>query len=789
MPERPGRTLSHAGSPQAWLAVEAETNRTIPAGDADAVLARLLREILAGQQPVGITHQQRNTESAARLLGLGDQEQALLADRYALDRQQARGAWYIPDKVKIAAGLCRLPAALSSEGHYALVTVAEDAINVPTRAAADHVFLWSAVLPLVERILAPIVLRSGLPSTPPTGSQRSSWEAVEAYYDRLGVDGGPGYDAMCFGSGWGKLDRDERHHARIALISHLAPQMTDSVVARHRADVTADLVAAFYAKAGREIPLARRVLTKQYQPTLSAFFAGDWLAFLDYVGEQPNVNEEVHTALPEPRLYIPGSARVKGIAAERGLEAARVEAVLASFSGQPTATNPFDERRQVIHAWWKAYDAAHERQKPGKPALWGLLGDGGVGLQREGNLGWQPTPSLHLRTFPRQVLDDIDRLWRRTTLPRWPEQLVVQPHPHLAFSTAVGPALKFWDGVALTVWFSTEGPVSRTPIPQLADYHAAELDKLRATGTPVNRELFMELIDAEDQLGPMKEVRVKDARRIEVQAAPGQEGQPASFISVDDVRTRRSGFEALRDIVTRHRRAWAVEHLDAYLRQSWEASLRDLSRTYNQALAARGRPMTVKQFSAKAAPIANAWFGGRVELVYAAIGAKADLQQVDVGPDLHCRIEQLSQYVFHLMGGDLDADWRQDEWLVRTLGTRTDKYIQLSAARGTPATLKDLNLDGDPAHEAELLTLWPRYESAVQTAITTDPVVIAETLAPPQRRSAGSSAAENSATISAGQAPESSPTWSVDQTEQSRADEGSGKRESLFRRIFRSRNG
>ena len=40
---------------------------------------------------------------------------------------------------------------------------------------------------------------------------------------------------------------------------------------------------------------------------LAGLFAGDLLAFLEYLGEQPNPGEEIVSSLPEPRLYATGA--------------------------------------------------------------------------------------------------------------------------------------------------------------------------------------------------------------------------------------------------------------------------------------------------------------------------------------------------------------------------------------------------------------------------------------------------------------------------------------------------
>lgn len=86
---------------------------------------------------------------------------------------------------------------------------------------------------------------------------------------------------------------------------------------------------------------------------------------------------------------------------------------------------------------------------------------------------------------------------------------------------------------------------------------------------------------------------------------------------------RREGFEILRDVVTRHRRAWAAQHLDGYLRHRWDSELRQVSREYSRRIAAAGKPPTPRQFASFAASVANHWFGGDLAALYAALGEQS----------------------------------------------------------------------------------------------------------------------------------------------------------------------
>ena len=79
----------------------------------------------------------------------------------------------------------------------------------------------------------------------------------------------------------------------------------------------------------------------------------------------------------------------------------------------------------------------------------------------------------------------------------------------------------------------------------------------------------------------------------------------------------------MRDIVTRHRRAWAERYLDPYIKSRWDTELREAARHHAEAIAAKGKPPTPKQFARYALTATNHWLGGDISAFYAAIGEKS----------------------------------------------------------------------------------------------------------------------------------------------------------------------
>ncbi|MFF3335703.1 hypothetical protein ACFYWX_40315 [Streptomyces sp. NPDC002888] len=91
--------------------------------------------------------------------------------------------------------------------------------------------------------------------------------------------------------------------------------------------------------------------------------------------------------------------------------------------------------------------------------------------------------------------------------------------------------------------------------------------------------------------------------------------------------SRREGFERVRDLITRRRRAWAEQHLGAYVQHHWRSELEDVARDHHRFVAAKGRPPTLTQFARFATTAANHWTGGDLGALYTAIGEPAPSQQ------------------------------------------------------------------------------------------------------------------------------------------------------------------
>ncbi len=225
---------------------------------------------------------------------------------------------------------------------------------------------------------------------------------------------------------------------------------------------------------------------------------------------------------------------------------------------------------------------------------------------------------------------------------------------------------------------------------------------------------------------------------------------------------RRRGFERLRDIVTRHRRAWAAEHFERYLRGRWESELRAAGREYNRLLEDKGKPPTLKQFAGRAASATNHWFGGDISALYGALGEKVQSHPERVARMPSDRVA-FAWSVFRELGGtpfrlpqvaSVEAGDEQNErWRtysnLKRLAEYSLWYVQLKESLGRPPELKEFGRNKLEWSASTLASdtdqAWERYRRAVEASLRMQP----EAHVPPQL----TPAAVQYATLLAGAGP------------------------------------
>lgn len=723
-----GRAALRLSEPGALLELERATGRNIRFDSLDALVGAVIVQVLRGQRMVRLSAASKQGEKAVMLGGITAEQQSLLDDLFSAERQQARGAWFLPADASLKLGLAHLPADFETYGRFASTPVWDDRAKVRLASSASAVFAWAVVEPLFEALFLPFALRGWLAGTHSREEQRALWNEVDAFYNVLGLAVDDELAVMRYGCGWSKLRASAQFAAKQRLLAALARQAVPEMGARYRAVRLHALIEGYYKKAKDGRVRRRQALTKPLQRTLSGFFGGDWLALLDYLAEEPHPDEQVVTALPETRLYVGGTTRATEVAAAHGIPVEEVERMLAGFWQQESASSPVEQRVAVLERYWQAFDVIHTRQTVGMAPLWGLVDDSRL-IDFAPDPAGPYRPGLYRELLPVDLSADIERLWGTTMLARWPDRIVSEPFPHVALAETFGPALEFWHGCALTAWFICEGPYSRTSLAGMREYYGRQLVLLEEAGAPVDPRLFEELVAAEGRLGPPQPLTRKSST-LKV-------GDGLHITFEMSLGSRRDGFEFLRDIVTRYRRAWSEQYLTACIRRRWEHELREAARAHGVLLSDRGKAPTMKQFARAVETATNHWFGGDIGALYGAIGEKVPAQPERRASLPSDRIA-FAHAVFSALGGtpfrwnsNLNASPDSPEYKAQVqaneryqamsrLANHCCWYMQLEEALGRPPEIKEFGPSKFEPYawvlDSDLGEAWHIYTAAVKAA-------------------------------------------------------------------------
>ena len=605
----------------------------------DSITGALLANSLGGRRVGTLTI--AKPYSAVGLDGLSRDDQDFLRETFLPSQQQRRGAWYLPAAGTIRLGCANLPHHYIHHPRFASGMGADETVKVEFEEHPAALYFWTVLQSLFNLVYGPLLFRTTDPPGGTRDEQRSAWQDLESSYSAVGLDPDALLRRCRYGAGWSQLNAEERLEARTQLLLDLTHAVTPTTSSLHRILAVRPLLQRYYARSKRGSPTMRQVLTKDLQPVLTGYFAGDWLAFLRYIGEQPEAEERITTALPEPKLYVQAEDRAAAVAATHGVAPTEVKRMLATFWSQEEASSPVRARVDALREFWRQFDDIHARQAPGMRPLWGFVEeDTTVRLDNSDGIGNGPAwyaPGSYRELLPPALLSKIEVLWGGTNIPKWPDRIVSSALPHGLMASALGPAVRFWHGVSLTSWFVSEGPYSRTEVADLRTFYAKDLAQLAEIGCPVDVGVFSELVAAEKKLGR--------ARLFKDPHLKGEKGEVGLEFG-----SRRAGFERLRDVITQYRREWTARCIDSYLQSRWDGELRASATEYDRLSELKGRTPKAKEFSGVAEEPSNHWFGGNASDLYAAFGAKCPFECVRIRV-LPNDIQALMRRVFQLLGG------------------------------------------------------------------------------------------------------------------------------------------
>lgn len=392
-----------------------------------------------------------------------------------------------------------------------------------------------------------------------------------------------------------ELVREEVIERRRALV-HSWAAGPDNVGELALALLCGRLAQMYYAKARRDGTVLReRVMTSRTQPLLDATLR-DWEALLAYLGEQPVTTDVAPVATPVVAL--------------------------------PTLPPPeVAERLDVLHAWWREYDARHRAQEPGTPSLWGLVPE-----------RWEMTPLEDEETDddrhrPRyrellsgDLVAQIEELWGWTVFARHPQVLIRTLHPFGVFAEVLEPAISLWEDLALTTWFLCFGPYSRRGLDELRAHHDDKREALAGLGAAVPDAIYDELMVVAAQhpwvIRGVGGVGAVITISIDLGSLDDEfESFKLSDDDEDGGRDPEAAFRALRAVVDRHRGRWIEGSLDALLDRLWRQDARTAAEAYWQRLRGRGgKAPTIKQALPDVHGPAVRWFGADHGALARAVG-------------------------------------------------------------------------------------------------------------------------------------------------------------------------
>jgi hypothetical protein len=704
-----------AASPADRFALHTTDGEREAFADYDRVLARLFDHAIRGEQILDLTPATRRTESDVVTLKIRDDERAVLARVLTPKEQQARGGWYVPKADKPLVGVVEFARWARTEPRFSIS--AADAQRGAVRLdTPDAIVVWAALEPVMELLYLPLKLRSGYwLGDRHSDLMQKDWGTVDATYAAVGIDAAP-LAMFKDGRAWAILSIEDVIAARRALLAawHAAP---DDVGERAIVLLISRLVERYYAMAKNGMAQRTNVMNKRLERALSGAFGGDWLALLRYLGEQVHPAERIATAVEPTSLLVSGRGSAAQAAATTGVPVEEIERILAAYWGGHD-DSPVEQRAQMMRDWWRAFDELHARQTSRMPSLWGLLGD------RFEDTGHTFDDGRHTRRgyelLPAELNRRVEELWGTAVVPRWPQALVTEPYPQASFAETLGVGIDFWHGVALTCWFICEGPDSRTDIGGMPDCYDRQINTLRWLGCPVDNDMFTDLREAEKKLTD-RPPRVGTTTEHDL-------GNAMSFsITISTGPTEKDGFEHLRDIVTRYRRAWAEQHLEPYLHARWEQDLRGVGDAYHRHIADKGKPPTLRQFATLAEQAANHWFAGDLAHISNALGLQAPERQ-QYRRMLPADRGAFVTRVRDLLGGqrwedspdDMDPGERDRRLRLSELAEHAPHAIQIWEATGEPPPAKDLSWAKyrlGPAFGSDTEAGWRRYLHAVEAAL------------------------------------------------------------------------
>ena len=626
------------------LTLEALHGKTQVFSILDRVLGRLLSSMIEGHQVIGL--ERRKGRERLDLLTLDTEASGWVAINYSMNALEERGSWFLPEQLSIS-GIAQFGYYFGQTLRFGARATAEASIKLPVRNAPHAIFVWALLEPAAAILYRPLQRAGGWGGKTSWQECLDNWPGDSATLAQMGIDV----------EGMGVL-QPTRHTSseQMALRQRILERlrMNAELGRKYRAYAVRCLSARYYEKADKGGQATqKRVLSKDTQPAFVGLFAGDWPAFVRYLGEELHGDDSSRAAVETTPVHLP--------------------------SHLPEV----DERISVAMAYWDDIGRLEASRQPGGASVWGLVDDTEqfIAPNRDG----AHTPALYISSLPAELNSDIDRLWGLVATTKAPQRIVTAVSSHHQLAEAFGPALKVWHGIHLTAWFLTQGPYSRTDLKGLRSYYDHDLAELENISCPIPVEWLERIAEAQSSLAPPEQFG--DRERIE-------EG-PVALEVFFSRGTRRGGFERVRDLIAQLRAEWTKRNMPAYLERRYARLRDDLASFYYRTSKDRGKPPTPTQFAHRAVDLANGWLGGSVQKAYTAAGAPPQLDSTLVGHPNFRRLAFVNRMLEALSEGKkLTLDPMVPDygtsWALILLANDSLRFMQVEEVLGQTPELKDI---------------------------------------------------------------------------------------------------
>lgn len=151
------RRASALSDPGLLIEIEAREGKAKLFAEIDVLLADVVVRALRGE-PMITVEQGRRVDSVS-IMGLDRRLEGVLDNQFAVANQHSRGAWFLPEKIKLIAGMVNLPSIFARHPRFATGLAWDERGRFLLANSTVAVFLWAVLEPLFEQLFLPFQLR------------------------------------------------------------------------------------------------------------------------------------------------------------------------------------------------------------------------------------------------------------------------------------------------------------------------------------------------------------------------------------------------------------------------------------------------------------------------------------------------------------------------------------------------------------------------------------------------------------------------------------------------------